>query len=57
MVNEGLRTWPNRLWLLACREVPIPTAKSYAYGITARPNGALWFTENVGNIGREAISL
>lgn len=34
-------------------EYPVPTAKSSPNGITAGPDGALWFTENVaGKIGR-----
>jgi virginiamycin B lyase len=35
------------------KEFPIPTANSYPFGITAGPDGNLWFTENFGNkIGR-----
>jgi streptogramin lyase len=35
------------------REVAIPTANSSPVGITAGPDGNLWFTENAGNkIGR-----
>jgi streptogramin lyase len=34
-------------------EFPIPTPNSGAYGITAGPDGALWFIENKANkIGR-----
>src|SRR5947207_4666187 len=34
-------------------EFPIPTASSYTFGITAGPDGNLWFTEyNGNNIGR-----
>jgi len=36
-------------------EFPIPTAGSFPFGITAGPDGALWFTENENNsnkIGR-----
>ena len=31
------------------REFPIPTASSHPDGITAGPDGNLWFTEEVGN--------
>ena len=35
------------------REFPLPTANSGPYGITAGPDGNLWFTEaNSNNIGR-----
>jgi hypothetical protein len=30
-------------------EFPVPTAGSYPYGITAGPDGNLWFAEGVGN--------
>src|SRR6266478_1473060 len=34
-------------------EFPVPTTASEPLGITAGPDGALWFTENIGNkIGR-----
>src|SRR5713101_7916687 len=38
-------------------EYPVPTGSSNAYGITAGPDGNLWFTENTGNkIGRITTS-
>jgi hypothetical protein len=41
----------------AITEFPIPTADSQPSGITAGPDGALWFTEAVGNkIGRITTS-
>src|SRR5579864_3983508 len=33
-------------------EYPIPTPSSFTVAITAGPDGALWFTEGVGKIGR-----
>jgi virginiamycin B lyase len=36
----------------AFQEFPVPTAGSVPFGITAGPDGALWFTEQVGKIGR-----
>jgi virginiamycin B lyase len=30
-------------------ELPIPTAGSYPFGISAGPSGTLWFTEIDGN--------
>lgn len=33
-------------------EFPIPTANGEPFGITAGPDGALWFAEGVGQIGR-----
>ena len=41
----------------AFTEYPIPTAGSNPIGITAGPDGALWFTEGGGNkIGRVTTS-
>ena len=38
---------------IAIAEYPLPTAASYAYGIAAGPDGALWFTEwSANRIGR-----
>jgi virginiamycin B lyase len=38
---------------IAIGEYPVPTALSNPQGITAGPDGALWFTEDIGNkIGR-----
>ena len=30
-------------------ELPIPTSNSDPFGITAGPDGNVWFTENLGN--------
>ena len=68
-LTRGLAAWPRGLpllcvvasvalgWPAAARaqitEFPIPTANSGPFGITAGPDGALWFTEGSGNkIGR-----
>jgi streptogramin lyase len=38
-------------------EYAVPTAKSQPFAITAGPDGALWFTENIGTkIGRISTS-
>ena len=41
--GEGLEL--RRLSTVAISEFPIPTAKSSPSGITAGPDGNLWFTE------------
>ena len=42
-----------RRLLASITEYPIPTGSSYPQGIAAGPDGALWFTEQIGNnIGR-----
>jgi len=33
-------------------EFPVPTAGSVPFGITSGPDGAIWFTEQVGKVGR-----
>src|SRR5712691_8775657 len=44
---------PSAQAALRYREFPIPTDNSFLYGITAGPDGNLWFTERFGNeIGR-----
>ena len=40
----------------AVAEYNIPTAHSYPWGITAGPDGNVWFTETVGKIGKITAS-
>ena len=49
----GLSTAPAWATAGTITEFPIPTISSFPTGITAGPDGNLWFTESsVGKIGR-----
>jgi streptogramin lyase len=53
VVAGAALAWPMSAAAQTYTEFPIPTASSQPYGITAGPDGALWFTEALGNkIGR-----
>jgi virginiamycin B lyase len=49
--------WPEGVWAGPVREFAVPTAASAPRAIAPGPDGALWFTEALGNrIGRIATS-
>jgi virginiamycin B lyase len=37
-------------------EFPVPTAGSVPFGITSGPDGAIWFTEQVGKVGQITVA-
>ena len=59
---SGIRRYVRAVCLLlagSCRllaqnitEFPVPTLNGFPLGITAGPDGALWFTEQPNGIGR-----